>query len=253
MSRPVRKQQPWAVVGLLACLFLLGFSGSAQAGPLTVVDDFNRPDGTNLGPNWNEANPDFRIENGTARSEAVFGGSLMTYTGPVSNPNVVGADVFYQGGPRVVYNALVLGYANLANNVFVKVQDNNANGDFDTVFFYYGDNGGGWPGMTGGPASQAVPTPFTSARLTLTLAGNAVTLTIDTNFDNVPELTYTRGGIPLANLGSGVGLGGFNNATFDNFALEGTQAIPEPASLALWGVGTLALAGLGWRRSRKPS
>jgi len=147
----------------------------------------------------------------------------MTFSAVVSQP-VLYADVFYVGAPRVTYWALVSKYTNLANSVFIKIQDNGSSGSFTTAYFLYGNNGSPWPGMTGGPAVVSIA-PFTQARITTRLVGDSITLEIDRNFDSVPEDTITRGGIPLGNLGDRVGLAGLNNATIDNFSIGG----PPPA------------------------
>lgn len=206
------------------------FAGTAQlsgwSGDASVSDNFNRPDAPALGTNWTAQSGTWRIEANQARSSQSAGTDVVLFRVPASNA-VVSADVFYQGSARTVYCALMPGYSNLANNVFVKVQDNFATGAFQRVFFYYGNNGGPWSGMTGGSYYVDVA-PFTSARITTRLSGSQVTLEIDRNFDSVPEDTITRGGIPLAALGRGAALGGYFNATFDNFSLGGggLESIP---------------------------
>jgi len=192
-------------------------------------DNFNRPDGTNMGPNWNEVRGDWRIENQMARSQPTAFTDLMTFNGYNSTEPYVEAEVHYLGAARVTYCALVSRYLDLSNNLFVKVQDNNASGDFERVFFYYGNNGGAWSGMTGGNYYVDV-TPFTKARIWTVVQGTNITLNIDRDMNGVPEDTLTRGNFPVANLGDVVGLGGYNNATFDNFL------VPEPATLGLLGL-----------------
>ena len=221
------------VVFALAAAFAVAGSASGS-----IVDDFNRPDGSDMGPNWLERVGDWRIENNMARSSPEFAADLMTFTGFSGMDVTISADVHYLGGARVTYASLVAGYADLGNNVFIKVQDNNSNGDFERVFFYYGNNGGPWPGMTGGDFFVDVD-PFTDANISITLVGDQVTLEIDRDFNGTPEDVLTRGNIPLDGLGDLVGLAGFNNAAIDNFA------IPAPSVLAL-----LAAAGL-WRRRRR--
>jgi hypothetical protein len=199
------------VAGLAAC-------GLAYA----QSDDFNRPDGTNMGPNWTEQVGDWRIENQQARSAATATNELMTFNDFHSTQPTVQADVYYLGSARVVYAALVSRYLNSGQNLFIKVQDNNGNGDFERVFFYQGNNGGAWPGMTGGNYFVDV-TPFTSARIWTVVSGTDITLNVDRDMNGIAEDTLTRGNIPAG--GDMIGLGGYGNATFDNFG------IPEPLTL----------------------
>ncbi len=211
-------------------LLFLGM-GCALAGVASAqfYDDFNRADGA-LGANWNTVSGTWRIENNQARSSPTSATDLVTCVPYQTADATVGADVFYLGSPRVTYEALVSAFSSASNNVFVKVQDNTQAGNFNRVFFYYGNNGGGWAGMTGGPAYQDV-TAFTQARIWTVMTGNSITLNIDRDMNGTPEDILTRGGIPLGALGTTVGLGGYNNATFDNFF-----ATPEPAALALLGL-----------------
>ncbi|GAG40781.1 unnamed protein product, partial [marine sediment metagenome] len=78
---------------------------------------------------------------------------------------------------------------------------------------------------------------FSEARMGTYVVGDEVFVGIDRNFDGVPESLYSRDGIPLAELGLGVGLGGYNAAGADDFL-----AVPEPATLAVMGFGAAALA-----------
>ncbi len=217
----------WCTVlctGLLGCGLALGLG-----------DDFNRADGP-LGPDWTTVSGTWRIENMRAHSSPSPSTDLVTYNPFTGSDAYVGAEVYYEGGPRIVYEALVSAFANSANNIFVKVQDNSAGGSFNRVFFYYGNNGGGWAGMSGGPAYADV-TPFTQARIWTVMTGNSITLNIDRDMNGTPEDILTRGNIPMGGLGQGVGLGGYNNASFDNFVVT-----PEPAALLL------ALTALALRR-----
>ena len=186
-----------------------GSSGSAN-------DDFDRPDSSSLGANWTVQSGTWRIETNRGRSSPNSTKEVALFNVATSNP-VVSADVVYLDSGRITYCALISRFASLADNVFIKVQDNNSAGNFNRVYFYYGD-GGAWSGMTGGSSSESV-SAFTQARITTRVVGGSVTLEIDRNFDGVPEDVMTRGGLPLANLGNGVALGGYNNAVFDNFSI----------------------------------
>ena len=206
----------------LCALVGVAVLGSGLA--LAAVDNFNRPNGP-LGADWTAVSGTWRIENNMARSSTGAATDLAIYNALQTANALVGADVFYLGGSRITYAALVSGYTSASNTVFIKVQDNNGNGDFERVFFYFGNNGSPWPGMTGGPSFVDV-TPFTQARLWTVLSGNSITLNIDRDMNGVPEDVLTRGGLP--SLGTSGGLGGYSNAAFDNFVMT-----PEPASLAL--------------------
>ena len=65
--------------------------------------------------------------------------SIMTYNGvSLANPTVA-VDALFEGTARTTYVTLVSGYADVDNHVFVKVQ---GSGNFSTVFFYWGNQGG---------------------------------------------------------------------------------------------------------------
>jgi hypothetical protein len=70
---------------------------------------------------------------------------------------------------------------------------------------------------------------------------------LDTNFDGIPDQTYSAGSVPLGLLGTGIGLGGFGGGTMDNFA---AQSVPEPSTLWLGSAG-LGLVLLSMRRQRR--
>lgn len=199
-----------------------------------LLDDFNRPDSTNLGANWTEVVGNISIAGGSATG--TVDPSLMIFNDV--SANAITADVF-EGTGSLQYGALVVGYADVSNNLFVKVQGNG--GAFNIAYFYYGNNGGAFGSQ--GASSSLVP--FSSARLTLTLQGSLATLFIDTNFDGIPDQTISRPDVPTALLGSGIGLGFFGQAQLDNFELA---AVPEPGVLPLLLTGLAVLGtGMGFR------
>lgn len=166
---------------------------------------------------------------------------------------VLSVDALYPVGATqadIGYVGLVGRYADAGNSLFVKAQNTGRLGNlnvFDTLFIYYGTNAGGWEGMTGGEDRVEIA-PFSSGRMTLAVVGSDVIVSIDTNFDTLPDLTYTRGGLPLANLGTQVGMSMLSLDVAmgaDNF----TADVPEPGTLALSAaaVGTMVL-----RRRRSP-
>jgi hypothetical protein len=219
---------------LTVCMTLilgLTLNGNAKAG-LILLDDFNRPNSTNMGPNWNEVSGDFQIVNNRARGS---GTGSMIFNDQTSTTVVV--DVFKINGGSDDYGAILLGFQNTANNLYIKVQSQNGAANFESVGFYFGENGSNNSAWSESFYSSDILTPFSSARLVVSLVGSNVSLGIDTDFNGTPEQTITRGSVPLGLLGTGIGLGGWTGvgSEIDNFS------IPEPATICLLGLGSLAL------------
>jgi len=194
-----------------------------------------------MGPTWNEEGAgDLEIINGRARARdygtVIFNGqTAMSVT----------ADVYKINGGVSDYCAIVLGYQDADNNLYIKVQTHDGQSNFHALGFYFGDTGNSnhlWPESFFGD----IPTPFSSARLTVSLVGSNASLEIDTDFDGTPEQTITRGSVPVHLLGSGIGLAGWNavGAEVDNFSIT-----PEPATLVLLAAGLPALLKPARRRS----
>ena len=229
----------------VACL-----CAASPAQAAAFFDDFNRASGTDLGPNWVERTGDNYIVGDSYVRSVGNGVSLMTVANFNETAPILSVDAGYPSQNfDVGYVALVGRYADDDNSVYVKVQSTgiNSQNGFDRLFFYYGTDGGAWPGMTGGEAGVPI-TPFRNGRLTVTIAGSDVTASIDTDFNGTPEQTFTRGGLPLANLGTQVGLGMLSldvAIDADNFS-----AVPEPtAALPLLAASLVLIAR---RRTRVP-
>jgi hypothetical protein len=217
-----------------AAAFALLWAPGAQAAPFncgTTLDTFTRANSTSLGTNWTEQAPDPSIEAGGFTNVAPTTG-LATFNLVSSAQACVDVAPAASG---VSYAAIVLKYANLAtDNVFVKVQDQNAPaGQFDTIFFYRGNNGAPFGTTTG------TLTPFSSGRFHVAVNGTTVTADIDTNFDNQPEQTITTTGLNTTGLGTGIGLGAYGHPRLDNFAIPRT-AVPAGGNTKLLCKGKVA-------------
>jgi hypothetical protein len=201
-----------------------------------LLDDFNRPDSTDMGPNWNEISADFQIISGRAHGMDL---GSMIYVGQTSNS--VSVDV-YSTSSADDYGAIVLGFANTSNSLYIKIQSQDDIQGFEAVGFYFGDNGtnnGAWSESFFDPGAFS---NFHSAHMNVALAGNVVTLSLDTDFDSVYDIAISRGSVPLGLLGSGIGLGGWTSAAgIDNFSIGD---VPEPTTIALWALGAIGLPRL---------
>ncbi len=230
----------WAGARVAAACLGVFLAGGAAFGGI-MVDSFDRLDSSYMGGDWTERFSDFRIEGNQARTmpgDTDLSAALMTVTAfEVADP-VVQVTARYDGSARPTYVALVSRYLDDDNCIFVKVQDNNVDGLYDVAMFYLGNNSL----LALVPQWWEYLDPFTEARIETAVSGNTLILSIDRNFDGTPETVVTRTGLPTG-LGLGVGLGGYNDASMDDFF-----ALPEPATL-----GLVALGGLGFllRRRRR--
>lgn len=131
----------------------------------------------------------------------------------------------------VAFAGAVLGHTGPASSAFIKVPDNTSVGNFNRVFFYIGNNGGGgsfgFDDMVG----------FTSARIYVSFTGTVATLGVDSNFDTVIDQSFSRD-YGSTSFGLGAGLAAYGDSRIDNYAIN---AVPEPATMAALGFGLAAL------------
>ncbi len=184
-------------------------------------DDFNR---TSLGASWIAGGGTFAnfsiVGNQGAHAGALSDAMVhATAAGPYQLSSQTIDLHFNASGTQ--YVALGSGYG-AGNNLFLKIQSSISAPNFGRIGFYSGLNSGaGWPGAS--PTLDAMTAPFTDARVQayFTAGGDTVNVAIDTNFDGVPDQTYSRSGVRafMAGSGTGFGIGSFGPARFDDWRI----------------------------------
>lgn len=213
------------------------FSLVAASVPVSAqtLDFFNRPDSTNLGANWTDGIGSWSIVGGkatnTPNSRSRY--NLTVYN--ATNATSAQVDIFKAATNTLDYAGVVLGYKDLDNNIFIKVQNNNLGLNFDSIIGYFGNNGVG--------KFFNLTSPFSSGRLAAILVGNTVNVSIDPDFTGtaIQNYSFTYSESQIATLGNQIGLNGYGGgSTYDNFGtVSAALPVPEPSTL-----GATALAGL---------
>jgi hypothetical protein len=180
-------------------------------------DTFNRASGP-IGPSWQVLSGAFAVQNNRGSSVG-FTNQWMRHAaaaGHYADINM-SIDAIATGAPSLQYVALASGLGG-TNNLFVKVQ---GKGAFTHYAFYQGFNVSAWEGAGSGFFPLAAP--FTAARMTVSIGGGGDTarLDLDTNFDGIPDQSYTASGLSTisGSFGAGVAVGGYDISTFDNWAV----------------------------------
>lgn len=223
---------------------LLGLAASASAQQL-VQDDFNRPDSTNLGPDWIEANNDLEIAGQTVRGKNAFQNDTWMYHSSFAQPHATskavidfGAtanDMFFGAGVVIGLNH------NTWGGTAVRMTDNDLDGKFDRIFFMAAINAGAWYTQST-PIWYDLPTQLTAGQLTVWAEPNddlVVARVEDLNGNLIG--TYTAAGIAASSFppnGGDVGIWISSRARADNFfAMEHRplDAFPSTISLAAGG------------------
>ncbi|MCC6660209.1 MAG: hypothetical protein IT437_04915 [Phycisphaerales bacterium] len=180
-------------------------------------DDFNRPDGP-IGPDWNVTAGSFAVQGNQGRSTASGIQSMTHATASAAYTAFpMSVDVICEG-TGLQYVALQSGLGG-SNNLFIKVQSQDASGMFNTFGLYQGNNGGGWGGA--GSGFFTLSAPFAAARMTVTISngGDHLQLDFDTDFNGTPDQTYACDDVNLISglFGQQWGIGAYNTGVFDNW------------------------------------
>ena len=193
---------------LLASTGLLAGVMSSAAAAEVFYDDFGRPDSTDLGPDWSEvATSDLAIQNQQLTNPTSSHAAAVAVG---IESDAVGADVFAAPG-ALRYAGVMVGYASVTENVFVKVQDQAGNdGQFESLFVYRG--------VMGSFIGFANPTPFSAGHLTVAKTGLSIDVGIDTDFDGTPDQTFNYV-LGSDTGGTGVGVTAYGGGRVDNFTV----------------------------------
>ena len=190
-------------------------------------DDFNRPNGA-MGGDWTVQNGAFLISNGKAYSTGGDHHWAMHNSASADwrNQKVTVDFLPRVQGPNLFYVGVLLGARTDWVGAFLKVQDNNGDGLYDRVFFWYGVNAGSsW----GSPGFFNLATPIPSGRMTAYFTGNGdiANLDIDSNFDGTVDEHFQLAGVlasPLAPLlSNNVGIASYGSPGIDNFEIRDTS------------------------------
>ena len=131
----------------------------------------------------------------------------------------------------------------------VRLVSSNTTPGFTSVFFYNEDESP-WAGMGQSPSTQFSTSPgIASMEVTIQLQGDTVTVSLNWAGDETPEFTTSRSGVPVAQLGNGIGIAAYMNSLNSDPAkrprIDNAQGyvVPDPAStlLLLAGAGALSL------------
>ena len=229
----------------------VGLSAAASAQQL-VSDDFNRPDSTNLGPDWIEENNDLEIFQNRVRGVFAFANDTWMYHTSFAQPHATAkAVVDFGSTPGDVFFgvSVVIGLDHTTwGGTAVRITDNDLDGLFDRIFFNAAINAGAWHSQPT-PVLYDLPTPLVAGQLTVWAEPDddmavARVEDIDGNLVGV----YTATGIadtPFPPVGTDTGIWISSRAQADNFfALEhrDLDAFPVDVSVSAGGEQMLDLS-----------
>jgi hypothetical protein len=224
---------------LVACVAAPASASAFECGP--VVDDFDRADSTDLGPDWVEPNdPGLAISSNRLTNPTTQYG-FATHT--TATGNSACADISVNPAVSSQYAGIGLRTTSPGSVLWVKVQDNDTDSGatFNEIFFRIGHQGA----PPNGTFSPQVTVPsFTSGRLHVRAVGDTFTVEVNTDGDPESEIDITRDIVPsgmfTAPNGTGVSVGAYNGSTLDNFsvladtdwdgALDGSDNCPDVAN-----------------------
>jgi hypothetical protein len=193
-----------------------GFGTQATGG----FDSFDRANSGDLGAGWTLQSGAIGVDGN--RAHGLVNLSLSSMNGV--NDNYATSTMSCKvdnGNAGLTYVALVAGYSDTSNNVFVKLQDNNSDNLMDRVFFYYGNNGGNW-GSSTWYYDLAVPTATATIHLSFDNGGDRAVFTVDNDTSGNSEVFYGDNLLGVhGGLGTGFGMGTYGLVFADDYTVNG--------------------------------
>lgn len=219
---------------LLALLVLIVIGGAA--GAQFMMDDYNGYTGSTLGL-WKEYAGNWNAVNGTAEAGQVKLYQYLVWENPRNDLKfkdcVAECQVMYNPKSivKLQFGGVALRIGNAAGGtdmIHVKVQDNNSNGDFDTIWLYE---------RPGSAASKQGVTGFKTALVRLTCLDQNAVAEIDVNGDGLWDHVINKK-LAIVAKSAHVGLCAYGGAQMDNFkvfnavmALAPTNPSPQPGQV----------------------
>jgi photosystem II stability/assembly factor-like uncharacterized protein len=204
--------------------------------PLSAADDFDRPDGTDMGPSWIEMEGNTIIENSMGKGNSGAWNLGWMYHSQFQcdyASSVQSVDFIANQGSENV--RLMSGLdPNTWGCVSVKIQDNDMDGVFDRVFFESAINAGTW-GDLGVPVWYDLANQSTEGTMTVYFTDNGDTAVCEIyDVASGQTETFTASGIlsftyPIT--GTNYGIGHYNFPYFDNWKVENTEPAPLMANV----------------------
>ena len=199
-----------SLLGLALC--------TAPLAAQSASDDFNRPNGTNMGPDWVEANGDFEILANQGHSKNPFSFGFMYHATLTGNYADSVQSVDFSGTPGGDTLSLIAGLDPATwGAIEARLQDWDGNGAYDRVLMYSAVNAGTWGGSN---VVHFLTTELATGTMTLsfTNSGDTAVIDLDDGLGNVQS--FSSSGInsfafPIT--GQNFGIGGYD-ATFDNWS-----------------------------------
>jgi len=191
-------------------------AGRAASG----ADDFDRPDSASMGPDWTEVAGDADIFNNQGRA---LSKGYMVHNSIFEDYKVSTLSMDFlptATGPILIYTALIAAVG--TDFLFIKVQDNNSDGLYESVWFYKNDNGGNWGG-TGWHYTLVTPTAGGRMHISFDPTGDICYCDLDLDLNGIIDESCQCDGILASglSLGQGFGIAYYNNeGTFDNWVVN---------------------------------